>query len=122
RAVSLDPGDLVLAEQELDALGVLRDDIRLAGLHGGQVNAQVVDVNAVLRRVQAQPLDVFGGAEQRLGRNAADVDAGTAQCRVTFDAGDGKAELRGTNAGDIAARSAAEHDDVEMLGRSHAFK
>ena len=61
-------------------------------------------------------LVVLGRREQRLGRNAADVDARAAERLVHLDADGGEAELRGANRGDVAAGSAADDDDVSGIG------
>ena len=56
------------------------------------------------------------GAEERLGRDAADVDAGAAEGLVGFDADDGEAELCGADGGDIAAGAAADDDEIRGEG------
>ena len=50
--------------------------------------------------------------QQRLRRNAADVDARAAERLVHLDADGVEAELRGANRGDVAAGTAADDDDV----------
>src|SRR5262245_53949228 len=63
----------------------------------------------------------LGRLEQRLRRNAADVQAGAAEQPLAFlvlpviDARSGQAELCGTQGGGIAGRAAADDDDVEIL-------
>src|SRR5262249_31647698 len=52
-----------------------------------------------------------GGVEQGLGRDAADVHADAAEL-LLLDDGDREAELGGADGADIAARSAAEDDDI----------
>ena len=47
-----------------------------------------VDLDAELGEVLARPLEELGGVQQRLGRDAADVEAGAAQGRALLDAGD----------------------------------
>lgn len=61
--------------------------------------------------------------QQRLGGNAADVQAGAAEARLAlrvgvgigFAAGGLEAELRGTDRGDVAAGAAADDEDVEFF-------
>ena len=123
-AESFGPRNLVLTEQELDALGVLRNDIELARHHRAQVDARVVGDHAVFGPMQSQPLEVLGRLQQRLGRNAAHVDTGAAQRAVGFDAGDREAKLRRAYTGDVAAGPTAEDDDIggQGSGGSHPEK
>ena len=116
RAAALRPRDLVLAEQELHALGVLRYDFGLARHHGAEVDARVVHRDAMFGSVQPQPLEVFRRLQQRLRRNAADIHARAAKGRIGFDAGDGEAQLGRANACHIAAWPAAKHQHISMIG------
>ena len=70
------------------------------------------DADAVRRRGVLSELIMLGRRQQRLGRNAADVDAGAAERLVHLDADGVEAELGGADRGDVAARSAADDDDV----------
>ena len=54
-----------------------------------------------------------GAVQQRLGRDAADVDAHAAEL-VLLDHGGGEAELGGADGADVAGGAAAEDDDVEL--------
>ena len=112
RPAPLRPRDLVLPEQELDALRVLPDDVVLALEHRREIERQLPDADAVRGRRVRRELVVLGRREQRLGRNAADVDARAAERLVHLDADGVQAELRGANRGDISAGSAADDDDV----------
>ena len=53
--------------------------------------------------------------EQRLGRNAAPVEAGAAEHRRALDDRGLQAELRGADRGDVAAGAGADHDDVVFV-------
>ena len=68
----------------------------------------------VLLRV-ADPLDEGGRFEQRLGRDAAAVEARAADL-VLVDEGDLQAELGRAEGGGVAAGSGAEHDEIEVVG------
>src|SRR5205085_7849020 len=58
---------------------------------------------------------------QRLGRNAADIEAGTAGRLAALGAGGLEAELGSADRGDIAPRAAADHQDVKIISvRSHS--
>ena len=122
RPAPLGPRDLVLPEQELDPLRVLRHDFVLALEHLREVDAQIADTDAVLGGVLAEELDMLRGVQQRLGRDAADVDAGAAERLVHLDADGDEAELGGADRGDIAARAAADDHDVGGSVRSHGLR
>src|SRR5471030_2945280 len=53
--------------------------------------------------------------QQRLGRNAADVQAGTAETAALVDAGAGKAQLPQPDRRIIAAGAAPDHNCVETV-------
>ncbi len=53
--------------------------------------------------------------QQRLGRDAADVEAGAAEGGALLDAGHLQAELGGADGADIAAGAGADDDDVEAV-------
>src|SRR6185312_10128543 len=59
-----------------------------------------------------------GAIEQRLGRDAADVEAGAAELFVLLDAQGGKAVFAGANRRPVAARATANHSQIVGLGRS----
>jgi hypothetical protein len=67
------------------------------------------------------------GMQQRLGRNAADVQAGAAETRLAlrvgirigFAAGGRETELGGADRRDVAAGTGTDDEDVELLG--HVF-
>ena len=60
-------------------------------------------------------LEIFGGVKHRLGRDAADVEAGAAERLAALRAGGLQPELRGADRGDIAAGAGADHQDVEIV-------
>ena len=116
RPDALDPVDLVLLEQELDAAGEALDDLVLAGL-----DLVHVDADGGLAERQAPFLPVLrdlqrvGVLEQRLGRDAAPVEAGAAEHRRALDDRGLQSELSGANRGDVAAGPGADHDDVVFV-------
>src|SRR5262249_62403740 len=77
--------------------------------------------NTVDLELVQDPLVVLGGFEQRLRRDAADVEAGAAERVVAarvfplVDAGGGKPQLRGPDGRDVARRAGADHHHVERL-------
>ncbi len=118
-AAALDPVDLVLLEEELDAAGQALDDLVLARLH-----LRHVDANRRLTDRQAPVLPLlrnFEGVrvfEERLGRDAPPIEAGAAKRRGPLDDRGLQPELRRTDGRHIAARSRADdHDVVRVLSR-----
>jgi hypothetical protein len=121
RAAPVEERDLVLLEQEQDAVIVLLDDSVLATEHLAEVQTEPLDLDAVSGKLMAGVLIVLGGLQQRLGRNAADIGAGATGGGPAVlplplvDAGDRKTELRRPDRRNVTTGSAADHDDVEVL-------
>ncbi|MNH07909.1 hypothetical protein D3C79_673110 [compost metagenome] len=111
---TLDPVDLVLAEQELDALGQAGHAFVFLLHHLGEVqgrfdlDTQVGELAAHRRFIQLR------GMQQCLGRHATDIQAGTAEGRAAFHTGHAHAQLTGADCGVVAARAAA--DDHHIIG------
>src|SRR5262249_14725246 len=112
--------DLVLAEQELDALGQTADDAVLADVH-------LCDVDRRRRHAEHAPflralddLQRVRVLEQRLRRNAPAVQAGAAERLVLLDDGRSEAQLRGPDRGDVAAGPRTNHYDV-VFGGGHVI-
>ena len=107
--------DLVLLEQERDAGDVGLDHRVLVG-HASPSRSSfgLADLDAEAGEIVAGRLEQLGGVEQRLRRDAADIEAGAAEGRVLLDDGDLEAELGGADGADIAAGAAA--DDGEIVG------
>ena len=62
----------------------------------------------------------FRGLQQRLGRDAADIEAGAAQGLTLFHAGDLHAQLRGADGAHIAAGAGANHDHIKSITHGQA--
>ena len=84
-------------------LGQRFDHLVLALQHRRQIEPQTVDRDAVVGELVARLLVVVRGLQQRLRRDAADVEAGAAEGRPLLDAGGLQAELGGTDRRDVAA-------------------
>ena len=96
------------AGQPLDRVEPLR-------VHRGQVELGR-DLDAHLgHRAIGRGVIIFGRVEHRLGRDAADVEAGPAKRLAAFGAGGLEAQLRGADRGDIAAGPGADHQHVEIV-------
>ena len=110
---ALEPGHLVLLEQIFDAAGQALDGIDALALHGGQVEAHLVDLDAQLgERAVGGFVIEFRGVQQRLRRDAADVEAGAAQRLAAFGAGGLQAQLSSADRGDIATWASTDNQDV----------
>ena len=83
------------------------------GIEGDIFGAQAVVLGVL------QVVEDLGGAQQRLGRDAAPIEADAAQM-LALDDGRFHAELRGANRRDIASGACAHHHKVECAVR-HDF-
>ena len=104
--------DLVLLDQELDALGQLLDHLVLAPHHRLEVEGQPGGLDAVVGELVVCYLEMVRRLQQRLRRDAADVEARAAQGAILFDDGRLQAQLRGADRGDVAAGAAADNDEI----------
>ena len=110
RARAVDHVDLVLLEQELDAPDHAVDDLAAAVDGRAEVEAQVVVADAELLGA-AEEADDLGVVEERLGGDAAPVEADAADA-VLLDEGSLQAELGRPDRGDVAAGPAADDSHV----------
>ena len=104
--------DLVLLEQEADAVDVGVDRVVLVLHHRGEIELRRADLDAEGGEVVARLVEQLGGMQQRLGRDAADVEAGAAKRLALLDDGHLEPELRGPDGADIAAGAGADDDEV----------
>jgi hypothetical protein len=109
--VTLDVRDLVFLEQAADAPVHLLGDLAAALLRGTEVEGQALSLDAVLLG-GLHLVHERGARQQRLGRDAADVQADAAEL-VHLYTGRLQAELGRPNGGDVSARSAADDHHVE---------
>ncbi len=77
----------------------------------GKLSDGLIDGDAFVGGVVGEAPE-FGGMEQSLGRNAADMEAGAAQLRVFFDDGGFQSVLAGAHCGGVAAGAATNHNQV----------
>jgi hypothetical protein len=104
--------DLVLLEQELDALGVALDALLLEGQHLLEVEAGRADADAEIGEMVPRILEHVGGVQERLRGNAADVQAGAAMGLALLDHGGPEAELGGPDGAHIAPGAGADDDEI----------
>ncbi|MNN08188.1 hypothetical protein D3C81_1210380 [compost metagenome] len=110
---ALHGADLALLGHAGQALGQLTDDLFLvlaqlvqADLRRAVLDAQVTGVRGVV--------DDLGGMQQRLGRNAAHVEADAAEVGVAFDEHGVHAQVGRTERGGVAARAGAQHHQTAL--------
>jgi hypothetical protein len=104
--------DLVLLEQEGDAVDVGRHRRVLVRHHLLQVQLRRADLDAERVEGMTGLGEHLGSMQQGLGRNAADVEACAAKSRVLLDHGGLQAKLSRLDGADIAARSRSDDNDV----------
>src|SRR5581483_2020226 len=97
----------------LDAPGHALGDLPAPGVRGGVVGPEALEADAELAGA-LEELEHLGVPEQRLGRDAAPVQA-DAPGPVRLDDGHTAAELCGPDRGDVAARPGPDDDGVEPL-------
>ena len=112
----LDHLDLVLAHEIGDAVRQPLGDFAAALDHAGEVEADIVGGEPELGGAAHRVIEL-GGAEQRLGRDAAPVETDAAEMLALDDRGL-EAELGGADRGDIAAGPRADHGEIEAASRS----
>ncbi len=104
--------DLVLLEQERDAVDVAFDVLRLVAKQHGKIDARLADLDPHLGKTAARFFVELRSVQQGLRRNAADVEAGAAEGRILFHHGGLQAELRRANGADITAGAGADDDEI----------
>jgi hypothetical protein len=114
RAPPVDLGDLVLLHEEVDALDDAGAHVA-AALVGRPERHRGVALDAELGLLVLQRVSELGVLQQRLGRDAADVEADPAPVLVLHD-GDLLAELGGADGGDVPTGTGAEDEGVEVIG------
>ena len=106
---------LALLGQRLEAAGEAPDDAVLELADLVDVDLRRLEGDARLAQLGRLGHDL-GDVQQRLGRDAADVQADAAELLAAVDQGDGQAEVGGAERRRVAARAAAEdgHLDVDV--------
>ncbi len=107
----VDHGDVVLPHEIGDAVGKPLGHFAAPLDHRREIEADIVGGEPELGRVPHRPVEL-GGAEQRLGGDAAPVEADAAEMLALDDRGL-HAELRRADGGDIAAGAGADDGEIE---------
>ena len=104
-------------EQRADAAGQPADDAVLPFDGSGEIDGRTLDRDAERRerRLLDGVSERIGRMDQRLRRNAADIEAGAAEAAALaalLDQHDVEAELAGADRRDVAAGPAADDQDL----------
>ena len=116
--VAAHPVDLVLLEQIGHAVDIGRDGHVLVLHHRREIELRRRNDNSERRKSVSRVVEHFGRVQERLGRDAADIEAGPAERLHLLDDRDLHAQLRRTNGAHIAARPRADHYQVICHCRS----
>ena len=108
-----DRGDPAGLDEPFEATELLRDDALTVGAQACRVDRLERGADADGCR-GAGGLGHFGGVQQRLGGDAAAMQARPADL-LLLDQRDALAELRGAQRSRVAAAAAAEHDEIETV-------
>ena len=111
RGGALDVRHTVLLEQEADPLDQPVGHLAAALVGHRVVQLEILEAEPELLALAGQDAGQLRIAQQRLGRDAAPVQTDAAQ-RFALDAGHLLAQLRRPNRGHVAARPAADDNDV----------
>ena len=107
--------DLDAAQQRPDAVAQTADDAVLPPLGGREVDVDLTDEPGARRHPMACPFEVVGQRDQRLRRDAPDVEARAAE-PLRLDEHDVASELDRTGRRRVAAGTAADDEDVDGPG------
>ena len=114
-AAAGDPGHLVLVDERLEAGPHPLDHGVAPGGHRRVVDVHVAGHDHAVVLGVADAVGEGRRFEQRLGRDAAAVEARAADL-VLVDQRDLEPQLAGPERGRVAARARAEHDEIEIVG------
>ena len=109
--------DFALLRQRRESAGELADDLVLPFAQLRRVDLRLAEVHARAAH-RFRFLDDLRSVQQRLGRNAADVETHTAELRPALDQRDLHAEVGSAKRSCVTAGTGAEHDDFEVVGRA----
>lgn len=116
RAGALVVGDLVLLEEHLDTAGKTLDGGLLGLLHLGDVHLDVRDLDTSVGGVGLDGVVHLRVVEQRLGGNAANVEAGSSERASLLDTTGLEAGLGSLDGGNVASGASSDDEDIKLLG------
>ena len=115
RSQALKRRDLVSLHQRFHAAVHRLHDLVFAREHLRQIKADVFQNDAVLGGFLFRENVMVARSEERLARDAPDVQTGAAEFLVLLDDGRFQAKLRRANRRDVTAGSRADDDDIKFI-------
>ena len=112
RGGSRDHRDLARLGELGDSAHQPRDDGLLALHQDAEVDGDRADLDSVGGGVVLGEGQMLGGVQQRLARDAADVEAGAPESGAFFHQADLEAELGRAERADVATRAGTDDDEV----------
>mmetsp|Transcript_3347 Transcript_3347/g.13365 ORF Transcript_3347/g.13365 Transcript_3347/m.13365 type:complete len:593 (-) Transcript_3347:180-1958(-) len=119
-AEALDVVHAILLEEVLDAAREPHHRVLLVGHHGGQVELDAGQLDAMSRELVVGLLIQVRRVQQRLAGNAAHVQAGAAEPSAALDARRLHPQLRGLDRSHVATRTASDYADVIVISGDSA--
>jgi hypothetical protein len=105
-------GDLVLFHEELKTLSQLTNDAFFALHHPGEVEAYIVEFQAVVFGLMPGELEVIRRGQKSLAGNAADIETGATEHVPFVDNRSVKSKLRRSDRSRITGRSPAKDNQI----------
>ena len=105
--------DLALLREADEAAGQALDHAVLPAANGRWVEGRRAEAHAV-RTHRLGVVDHLGDMQQRLGRDAADVEAYAAECRARVDQDDVLPQIGSTEGGGVAAGTRPQNQDIGL--------
>src|SRR5262249_26287332 len=99
-------------------VGEFADDVHPVIANAGNVDARLFEMDAEFGGV-AGVGNELGGVQERLGRNAADMQTGAAGLLAGVDESDLHALIGGVEGGGVAAGTAADDDEFGFVDFGH---
>jgi hypothetical protein len=112
-AVAKEAFNLVLLQQALDTTVERADDRILVAHHLRDIERHALNDETSFGKMLLRLLVQFAGFEQCLAGNTTHSQAGPAELLFAFDDSDFHAQLRGSNGGDVSARTSTNNNQIE---------
>src|SRR5262245_28981413 len=104
--------NLVLAKERLDTFGKNFYRFFLASHDRGKIELEILGANAMLGEILLGSPEDLARFQERLTRNAADAQAGSAEFLLPFHASNVQPQLRRADGGHVSSRTAANDDEI----------
>ena len=112
-SLAVDRIDLVFLQQEIDALDVALHRLILEAEHRWKIELRL-HPDAKMRKIMARLSEALRSVKQRLGWDAADVEASAAMGGAFLDDCDFHSELSGADGANITAGAGADDNEIVL--------